>query len=162
MGTLNIYKGLSEEYRTIKGNTSVNELAHELYPELDLEQCIILNAGEQIAPDYILKDNDIVFIRVIPGATGAIVMAVISLVCAAVAVGAAVYSAVEQQKAQEEMEKAQKQAKALAERITQLPFLKGANNRSALAFRGSPRRTRWVSWRLRGFLRSVRGSAFDP
>ena len=93
MGTLNIYKGLSEEYRTIKGNASVNELAHELYPELDLEQCIILNAGEQIAPDYILKDNDIVFIRVIPGATGAVVMAVISLVCAAVAVGAAVYSA---------------------------------------------------------------------
>lgn len=134
MGTLNIYKGLSEEYRTIKGNASVNELAHELYPELDLEQCIILNAGEQIAPDYILKDNDIVFIRVIPGATGAVVMAVISLVCAAVAVGAAVYSAVEQQKAQEEMEKAQKQAKALAERITQLPFLKGANNRSALGY----------------------------
>lgn len=134
MGTLNIYKGLSEEYRTIKGNASVNELAHELYPELDLEQCIILNAGEQIAPDYILKDNDIVFIRVIPGAIGAVVMAVISLVCAAVAVGAAVYSAVEQQKAQEEMEKAQKQAKALAERITQLPFLKGANNRSALGY----------------------------
>ena len=134
MGTLNIYKGLSEEYRTIKGNASVNELAHELYPELDLEQCIILNAGEQIAPDYILKDNDIVFIRVIPGATGAVVMAVISLVCACVAVGAAVYSAVEQQKAQEEMEKAQKQAKALAERITQLPFLKGANNRSALGY----------------------------
>ena len=132
MGTLNIYKGLSEEYRTIKGNTSVNELVHELYPELDLEQCIILNAGEQIAPDYILKDNDIVFIRVIPGS--AVVMAVISLVCAAVAVGAAVYSAVEQQKAQEEMEKAQKQAKALAERITQLPFLKGANNRSALGY----------------------------
>ena len=134
MGTLNIYKGLSEEYRTIKGNASVNELVHELYPELDLEQCIILNAGEQIAPDYILKDNDIVFIRVIPGATGAVVMAVISLVCACVAVGAAVYSAVEQQKAQEEMEKAQKQAKALAERITQLPFLKGANNRSALGY----------------------------
>ena len=134
MGTLNIYKGLSEKYRTIKGNASVNELAHELYPELDLEQCIILNAGEQIAPDYILKDNDIVFIRVIPGATGAVVMAVISLVCAAVAVGAAVYSAVEQQKAQEEMEKAQKQAKALAEQITQLPFLKGANNRSALGY----------------------------
>ena len=134
MGTLNIYKGLSEEYRTIKGNASVNELAHELYPELDLEQCIILNAGEQIAPDYILKDNDIVFIRVIPGATGAVVMAVIALVCACVAVGAAVYSAVEQQKAQEEMEKAQKQAKALAERITQLPFLKGANNRSALGY----------------------------
>ena len=61
MGTLNIYKGLSEEYRTIKGNASVNELAHELYPELDLEPCIILNEGEQIAPDYILKDNDIVF-----------------------------------------------------------------------------------------------------
>ena len=134
MGTLNIYKGLSEEYRTIKGNASVNELAHELYPELDLEQCIILNAGEQIAPDYILKDNDIVFIRVIPGATGAVVMAVIAVVCAAVAVGAAVYSAVEQQKAQEEMEKAQKQAKALAERITQLPFLKGANNRTALGY----------------------------
>ena len=134
MGTLNICRGLSEEYRTIKGNASVNELAHELYPELDLEQCIILNAGEQIAPDYILKDNDIVFIRVIPGATGAVVMAVISLVCAAVAVGAAVYSAVEQQKAQEEMEKAQKQAKALAEQITQLPFLKGANNRSALGY----------------------------
>ena len=134
MGTLNIYKGLSEEYRTIKGNASVNDLAHELYPELDLTQCIILNAGEEIAPDYVLKDNDIVFIRVIPGATGAVVMAVISLVCAAVAVGAAVYSAVEQQKAQEEMEKAQKQAKALAERITQLPFLKGANNRSALGY----------------------------
>ena len=132
MGTLNIYKGLSEEYRTIKGNASVNELAHELYPELDLEQCIILNAGEQIAPDYILKDNDIVFIRVIPA--GTVVMAIIAVVCAAVAFGAAAYSAVEQQKAQAEMEKAQKQAKALAERITQLPFLKGANNRSALGY----------------------------
>lgn len=134
MGTLNIYKGLSEEYRTIKGNASVNDLAHEFYPELDLTQCIILNAGEEIAPDYVLKDNDIVFIRVIPGATGAVVMAVIAVVCAAVAVGAAVYSAIEQQKAQEEMEKAQKQAKALAEKVTQLPFLKGANNRTALGY----------------------------
>lgn len=134
MGTLNIYKGLSEEYRTIKGNASVNDLAHELYPELDLTQCIILNAGEEIAPDYVLKDNDIVFIRVIPGTTGAVIMAVIAVVCAAVAVGAAVYSAIEQQKAQEEMEKAQKQAKALAEKVTQLPFLKGANNRTALGY----------------------------
>lgn len=133
MGTLNIYKGLSEEYRTIKGNASVNELAHALCPELNLKQCIILNAGEQIAPDYILKENDIVFIRVIPGAAGTI-MAVIALVCAAVSVGAAVYSAIEQQKAQEEMEKAQRQSKALAERITQLPFLKGANNRTALGY----------------------------
>ena len=134
MGTLNIYKGLSEEYKTIKGNASVNDLAHELYPELDLTQCIILNAGEEIAPDYVLKDNDIVFIRVIPGATGAVVCAIIAVVCAAVAVGAAVYSAIEQQKAQEEMEKAQKQAKALAEKVTQLPFLKGANNRTALGY----------------------------
>lgn len=134
MGTLNIYKGLSEEYRTIKGNASVNDLAHEFYPELDLTQCIILNAGEEIAPDYVLKDNDIVFIRVIPGAAGAVVMAVIAVVCAAVAVGAAVYSAIEQQKAQEEMEKAQKQVKALAEKVTQLPFLKGANNRTALGY----------------------------
>ena len=134
MGVLNIYKGLSEDYKTIKGNASVNELAHELMPELDLSQCIIVNAGEEIAPDYVLKDNDIVFIRAIPGATGAIVMAVIACVCAAVAVGAAVYSAIEQQKAQEEMEKAQRQAKALAEKVTQLPFLKGANNRTALGY----------------------------
>ena len=105
MGTLNIYKGLSEEYRTIKGNASVKELAHELYPELDLDKCIILKAGEQISPDYILKDNDIVFIRVIPGVVGAIITAAISLVCACVAIGAAIYSAVEQQKAQDEMEK---------------------------------------------------------
>ena len=134
MGTLNIYKGLSEEYKTIKGNASVKELAHELYPELDLERCIILKAGEQISPDYILKDNDIVFIRVIPGVVGAIITAAISLVCACVAIGAAIYSAVEQQNAQEEMEKAQKQSKALAEQITQLPFLKGANNRTALGY----------------------------
>lgn len=134
MGVLNIYKGLSEDYKTIKGNASVNELAHELMPELDLSQCIIVNAGEEIAPDYVLKDNDIVFIRAIPGATGAVVMAVIACVCAAVAVGAAVYSAIEQQKAQEEMEKAQRQAKALAEKVTQLPFLKGANNRTALGY----------------------------
>lgn len=134
MGVLNIYKGLSEDYKTIKGNASVNELAHELMPELDLSQCIIINAGEEITPDYVLKDNDIVFIRAIPGATGAVVMAVIACVCAAVAVGAAVYSAVEQQKAQEEMEKAQRQAKALSEKVTQLPFLKGANNRTALGY----------------------------
>ena len=134
MGTLNIYKGLSEEYRTIKGNASVKELAHELYPELDLDKCIILKAGEQISPDYILKDNDIVFIRVIPGVVGAIITAAISLVCACVAIGAAIYSAVEQQNAQDEMEKAQKQSKALAEQITQLPFLKGANNRTALGY----------------------------
>lgn len=134
MGTLNIYKGLSEEYKTIKGNASVKELAHELYPELDLNKCIILKAGEQISPDYILKDNDIVFVRVIPGVVGAIITAAISLVCACVAIGAAIYSAVEQQNAQEEMEKAQKQSKALAEQITQLPFLKGANNRTALGY----------------------------
>ena len=134
MGVLNIYKGLSEDYKTIKGNASVKELARELMPELDLSQCIIMNAGEEITPDYVLTDNDIVFVRVIPGATGAIVCAVIACVCAAVAVGAAVYSAIEQQKAQEEMEKAQRQAKALAEKVTQLPFLKGANNRTALGY----------------------------
>lgn len=136
MGVLNIYKGLSEEYKTIKGNASVKQLAHDLIPELDLSQCIIVNAGEQITSDYVLTDNDIVFVRVIPGSTGtvALVCAIVGLVCSAVAVGAAVYSAVEQQKAQKEMEKAQKQAKTLAEKITQLPFLKGANNRIALGY----------------------------
>ncbi|MDD7611976.1 MAG: hypothetical protein PUJ82_13795 [Spirochaetales bacterium] len=136
MGVLNIYKGLSEEYKTIKGNASVKQLAHDLIPELDLSQCIIINAGEQITSDYVLTDNDIVFVRVIPGGieTVVLVCAAVGLVCSAVAVGAAVYSAVEQQKAQKEMEKAQKQAKALAEKITQLPFLKGANNRIALGY----------------------------
>ena len=132
MGTLYIYKGLSEESRTIKGNASINELTHELYPDLDLSKCIILNAGQEVKPDYVLQDDDVVFVRIIPGSVT--VCAIISLACAAVALGASVYSAVRQYQTQQDLEKAQRQSKALSEQVTQLPFLKGANNKTALGY----------------------------
>lgn len=132
MGTLYIYKGLSEESRTIKGNASINALAHELYPDLDLSKCIILNAGQEVKPDYILQNDDVVFVRIIPGSVT--VCAIISLACAAVALGASVYSAIRQYQTQQDLERAQRQSKALSEQLTQLPFLKGANNKTALGY----------------------------
>ena len=132
MGTLYIYKGLSEESRTIKGNASINTLAHELYPDLDLSKCIILNAGQEVKPDYVLQDDDVVFVRIIPGSVT--VCAIISLACAAVALGASVYSAIRQYQTQQDLERAQRQSKALSEQLTQLPFLKGANNKTALGY----------------------------
>ena len=134
MGTLNIYKGLNNEYKTFRTNGTIKDALKVFAPELNAEHCIILNSGSTVTLDYEIKEDDIVFIRETPNAAAAVVCAVIGVICAGVSLGMSIYSAVQNQKAQEEAEKAEKEAKALSETPESKPFLKGASNKNALGY----------------------------
>lgn len=131
MGKIVIYKGISNKYETRYGNGKIKTIL----PDYDTKNTVFLVGGKTVTTDYDIKDDDIVYVRVVPGAT---VIAVVAVAVACVAVGAAAYSAYKQQQMQKEMEeqqrKAREQAKALSESLTQLPFLKGATNKSALGY----------------------------
>ena len=131
MGTINIFKGIGKDYKTFRTNGTLRDALNAFVPELNIEHCIFLKGGESVTSDYVIKDDDIIFVRETPGAA---VCAVIAIVCAAVALGFAIYGAVEQQKAQEEAEKAERESKALSESPESLPFLKGAKNKNALGY----------------------------
>ena len=131
MGTINIYKGIGSEYRTFRTDGKLGDALKAFAPELNIGHCIMLNSGEKIAPDYKIKDDDIIFVRETPGAVGC---AILAIVCAAVALGCAIYSAVQQRKAQEEAEEAERESKALAQSPESRPFLKGAKNKNALGY----------------------------
>ncbi len=129
MGTINIYKGIGNEYKTFRTGGTLKEALNALAPNLDINRCVFLNAGQSVDALYKIKDDDIIFVREVPGAT---VCAIIGVACAAIALGMSIYSAVENQKAKDEAEKAERESKALSQTPEASPFLKGAKNKNAL------------------------------
>ena len=129
MGTINIYKGIGNEYKTFRTGGTLKEALNVLAPNLDINRCVFLNAGQSVDALYKIKDDDIIFVREVPGAT---VCAIIGVACAAIALGMSIYSAVENQKAKDEAEKAERESKALSQTPEASPFLKGAKNKNAL------------------------------
>lgn len=130
MALINIYNQISNEHKEIR---AIGKLS-DILPDFDFTHSIILRAGERVTPDVFLDDDDVIYLRVIPGSTA--VVATIAIVSAVIAVGvgigAAIYANQQSEEAKAKMEKAQRDADNLASQINQLPFLKGAKNKGAL------------------------------
>lgn len=130
MGTINLYNSIDNSHQIINGCGKLSELLPESY----FKNCILLKEGSRIDSDYYVNSEDIIFCRRTPKATStgiAIAVTTAVVVFAGVEIGRALTSYVDN-KTKAEQEKAQKDAKNLAEQIQQLPFIKGANNKSAL------------------------------
>lgn len=133
MGTICVYKGISGDFKEIKGSGKAADIIKTFFPGLDLNRCILIKEGESVPFGYEMKDSDVLFLREIPGMTGLLIAtAAISVVCAGVAAGFGIAAAVKTKNLNEQMAKAERDSKNLSQKTTQLPFLKGASNRSAL------------------------------
>lgn len=128
MGTINIYNQIDDTHQIINGKGKLKDLL----PNFNFKNAIILNAGNKLDENYFVQQDDIIYIRKIPGAevaTFLIVTAFITYATTVVGVGISGYC---QQKNQQQMEKSQENAKKLAEQINQQPFIKGAKNKNAI------------------------------
>lgn len=133
MGTICVYKGISDDFKEIRGSGKASDLIKTFFPELNLNRCVLIKEGNSVPFGYELKDSDILFFREIPGMTGVMIAtAVIGVVCAGVAAGFGIAAAVKTKRLNDQMEKAERDSKNLSQKTTNLPFLKGASNRSAL------------------------------
>ena len=122
-----LYKELSNRQTPIE--ITAGKSIKEALPDIDLENAIIVVNDKVVKPDYILKESDIVTIRVTPAA--GITIAIIAV--AVVAVGAAIVGGVvlykvkkAAEKAEEELEKVKKLTNKSD--IDNRPFLRGASN----------------------------------
>lgn len=131
MATINLYKGLGEEYKTIKANGKIGDILKDFDPNINLDHCIFLNGGRSVSRDYIAHEGEIIFVREAPNGVTTVCL-VISAVVAAVALGVGIYGAVQSQKAKEQLADAEKKSRDLSSKTETLPFLKGAKNSSAI------------------------------
>lgn len=128
MGQIYLYNSLDAKKNIIRASGKLRDIL----PEYDFSKAVALNNGNRIDPDFIVGEKDSVFIRAVPqGATLTVVAIVVSVIAAGAAIGTAIYSAIQNQRLQDQLNKAQKQANA-DRSVNELPFLKGAKNRSAL------------------------------
>lgn len=127
MGQIYIYDSLDIKKNVIRANGKLKDIL----PNYDFSRAIVLSNGERIDREYEVKPEDNLFIRAVPsGVSVSVIAIVVSCVAAAAAIGTAIYAAIQNQKLQNEMNKAQKQSRNSA--VEELPFLRGAQNRSAL------------------------------
>lgn len=125
-----IFDEIGNNKRVINGTGKLKNLLSDV----DFSKALILKQGHRLTEDYEVKENDIIFVRIVAGAiaTGtliALIVGGISLLVGAVGIGIGLNNS---QIARKEVEKAQKDAKNLSQKNEQLPFLKGAKNRNAL------------------------------
>ena len=126
MGLLNIYDTVSNEHRTIHANGKLKNIL----PQTDFSHSLVLKAGNRLDGEYEVTEDDVLYVRQIPsGVTAAIVIAVVAI---GAAVGSIAYAKNKSDQAKREMEKAQRNAQNMAAAVQQLPFIRGAKNRSAL------------------------------
>ena len=122
-----LYKELSNRQTPIE--LPAGKSIKEALPDIDLENAIIVVNDKVVKPDYILKENDIVTIRVTPAAatTIAIIAVAVVAVTAGIIGGVALYKAkAAAEKAEEELEKVKKLTNKSD--IDNRPFLRGASN----------------------------------
>lgn len=130
MGLLNIYNTIDHTHETLVANGRLKDIL----PDVDFNHALVIKAGNRLNGEYIVSEDDVLYIRKVPGSSA--VIAVIAIVCAVVAVGVGVGSAIYAQKAskkaEEQMEKAQRDAQNLSQQIQQLPFIRGAKTAGRL------------------------------
>lgn len=127
MGLINVFNSVSNETKEIRANGTLKDIL----PDYDFNKCIVLKEGHRLDSHYSVNEEDVIFLRVIPGGvTAAIIAVTATVIVAGAALGCALYNKLEQLK--EEQAKAQRNAQNLAQSIEQLPFIKGAKNKTAL------------------------------
>lgn len=134
MALIHIYDSISNEHSSITANGKLKNIL----PNYDFSRCVALVKGGRINGEYEAKENEVIFIRKVPAssvALGVIAIAV-AVVAIGVGVGVSIYADNKAKEAKKQMEEAQKNAQRdadnLAQKISTLPFLKGAKNQKAL------------------------------
>lgn len=122
-----LYKELSNRKTPIE--LEAGQTVQEALPGFDLENAIIIINDRVENPDYILREKDIVTVRLTPSGVGTIIV----IAAAVVAVGAAVTGGIlayKAKKAKEEAEEELEKVKKLTNKsdIDNRPFLRGASN----------------------------------
>lgn len=127
-----IYKTLSNAQTSVE--IEEGKTIESAFPELDLENAIIVANGKIVQPCYKVCAGDKIMIRLTPSGTTALIITVV--VTAVVAVGAGVAGGVAMYKAKKAAEKAAEElekVKKLTNKsdIDNRPFLRGASNTKA-------------------------------
>ena len=132
MARFYIYDSVSNSNTTLKANGKLKDI----FPELDFKHSIVLKAGNRLDGDYCCTEDDVLYIRKVPGVVStaaAVAIAItVAVVAVGVGVGAAIYAKQKSEEAKREMEKAQRNAANMAQQAQQLPFIRGAKNKKAL------------------------------
>lgn len=132
MGLINIYDTVLNEHSTIKATGKLKNIL----PEIDFSHSLVLKSGNRLNGEYEVTEEDILYIRKVPSAVSATALAWIAVgiavISIGVGVGAGIYANKKSQEAQETLEKAQQDAQNLAQQTQQLPYIRGAKNKSAL------------------------------
>lgn len=127
-----LYKTLSNRQTPIE--VKAGQTVARAFPELDLENAIIVVNGRIEKPDYILQETDKVMIRLTPSGTTALVVTLV--VVAIVAVGAGVVGGIAAYKAKQAAEEAERELEKVKKltnkpEVDNRPFLRGASNTDA-------------------------------
>lgn len=132
MARFYIYDSVSNSNTTLKANGKLKDI----FPELDFKHSIVLKAGNRLDGDYCCTEDDILYIRKVPGVVStaaAVAIAItVAVVAVGVGVGAAIYANQKSEEAKIEMLRAQRNAANMAQQAQQLPFIRGAKNKKAL------------------------------
>jgi len=131
MGLINVYNTIDNKSTTFKANGKLKDIL----PEISFKNSLVLKAGNRLDENYEVTEEDVLYVREVPHALSALaITAIVTVTVVAVGgvVGAVVYANMKSKEAQAEMEKAQRNANNLAAQTQQLPFIRGAKNRSAL------------------------------
>lgn len=124
MAVIHYYDGINK-----KTTYTFNGRLRDHIKNIDWEKSIVLRGGFRLNADYEVQPDDIIYIRKTPGAaTAAIIIGVTAIVAGGVALGVSIYN---NKKAMAAMENASKAAKAAAEQINKLPYVRGTRNQAA-------------------------------
>lgn len=130
MASIYVYDSVSNTSTQIKANGRLKNI----FPEIDFSHSLVLKAGNRLDGNYECTEDDVLYVRKVPSST--VVLAVVAITAAViatgVAIGSAIYAKRQEREAKEKMEKAQRDAENMAAAVQQLPFIRGAKNRSAL------------------------------
>lgn len=127
MAVVHVFNGIGKEYKTY----NITGKLQDAIPELKNNTTVCLKGGHSIKPDYIVENDDIIFVRRTPADPVTAVVLIVSVIALGVGVGFGVHAYMQNQALQEKMEKAQRNQKKLQEKVEVLPFLRGARNRPA-------------------------------
>lgn len=127
-----LYKTLSNRQTPIE--VKAGQTVARAFPELDLENAIIVVNGRIEKPDYVLQETDKVMIRLTPSGTTALIVTLV--VVAVVAVGAGVVGGIAAYKAKQAAEEAERELEKVKKltnkpEVDNRPFLRGASNTDA-------------------------------
>lgn len=117
------YKDLSDSYSAVP--IEAGKTIQQNFPELALEDQVILANGKQTTPDYLVKEGDVIVLRSIPGSS------VVTVVLLAVALIGAAYTGYKAYQMRKQVEEMQDAMSRMTENVVSLPTMRGAQNQSA-------------------------------